>query len=156
MKELSENYTSRTHNSMKAVIKLEMLRTKIINKISRYLDEYQMTFNQFKVLEVLYHKGDFTIKELTRLTISTPGNMTIVIRNLKKGGWIKSIKNPKDKRESIVTITQKSKDIMEDVLSKHSKELTTCLSVLKEDEIEILYKLLSKVYDEKEVWGGVK
>ncbi|MBS9782428.1 MAG: MarR family transcriptional regulator [Arcobacter sp.] len=142
---------SRTHKSMKAIIKLEMLRTKIHNKIVRYLGEQGLTFNQFKVLEVLYHRGDFTIGELTELTISTPGNMTIVIRNLKKGDWVKSIKNPKDKRASIITITKKSEDIIKNIFPKHAEELSMCLNILEEKEIENLYRLLDKVYENMEL-----
>ena len=58
---------------------------------------------QFQVLEVLYHRGDLNIGAITKLTMSTPGNITVVVRNLKRDGLIDSIADSKDKRASILS-----------------------------------------------------
>ena len=51
-----------------------------------------LTISQFGVLEVLYNKGDLRICEIIEKILTTSGNITVVIKNLEKEGFIK--KNP--------------------------------------------------------------
>ena len=82
----------------------------------------------------------------SRLPSIKPGNITVVVKNLKRDGWITSIKDPNDSRASILSITQKGKDIIEEVFPNHAKNLTKALEVLSDDELDTLYDLLNKVY----------
>lgn len=141
-----KSYGKRTDKSMKTVVKLERLNLKFNNKTVNYLNDFNLTFNQFKVLEVLYHRGDLNIGSITKLTMSTPGNITVVIRNLKRDGWIESIKDPSDKRASILTITKKGVDVIEKVFPNHAENLHNSLTVLSDEELDTLYNLLDKVY----------
>jgi MarR family 2-MHQ and catechol resistance regulon transcriptional repressor len=131
---------------MKTVVRLERTSLKINNLTVNYLSKHNLTFNQFKVLEALYHLGDLNIGSITKLTMSTPGNITVVVRNLKRDGWITSIKDPNDSRASILLITQKGKDIIEEVFPNHAKNLNKALEVLSDEELDTLYDLLNKVY----------
>lgn len=141
-----KSYGTRTDKSMKTVVRLEKASLKITNFTVQYLSKHNLTFNQFKVLEVLYHVGDLNVGSITKLTMSTPGNITVVVKNLKRDGWITSIKDPNDSRASILSITQKGKDIIEEVFPNHAKNLTKALDVLSDDELDTLYDLLNKVY----------
>lgn len=141
-----KSYGKRTDKSMKTIVRLEKTALKITNKTITYLSQFDLTFNQFKVLEVLYHRGDLNIGSITKLTMSTPGNITVVIKNLKRDGWITSIKDPNDNRASILTITQKGKDVIEKVFPNHAKNLYNALEVLDDEELYTLYSLLDKVY----------
>ncbi|RXK12630.1 MarR family transcriptional regulator [Halarcobacter mediterraneus] len=146
IKESLKSYGKRTDKSMKTIVKLERLRLKIHNNTVNYLSEYNLTFNQFKVLEVLYHRGDLNTSSITKLTMSTPGNITVVIKNLKRDGLITSIKLPQDRRNSILTLTEEGKLLIEKVFPDHAKKLYNSLSVLNEQELGTLYNLLDKVY----------
>ena len=141
-----KTYGERTDKSMKTVVRLEKASLKITNLTVNYLSKHNLTFNQFKVLEVLYHLGDLNIGSITKLTMSTPGNITVVVKNLKRDEWITSIKDPNDSRASILSITQKGKDIVEEVFPNHANNLTKSLEVLSEVELDTLYDLLNKVY----------
>lgn len=141
-----KSYGTRTDKSMKTVVRLEKASLKITNFTVQYLSKHNLTFNQFKVLEVLYHVGDLNVGSITKLTMSTPGNITVVVKNLKRDGWITSIKDPNDSRASILSITQKGKDIIEEVFPNHAKNLTHALEVLSDEELDTLYDLLNKVY----------
>lgn len=141
-----KSYGARTDKSMKTVVRLEKASLKITNFTVQYLSKHNLTFNQFKVLEVLYHVGDLNVGSITKLTMSTPGNITVVVKNLKRDEWITSIKDPNDSRASILSITQKGKDIIEEVFPNHAKNLTKALEVLSDDELDTLYDLLNKVY----------
>jgi MarR family 2-MHQ and catechol resistance regulon transcriptional repressor len=141
-----KSYGTRTDKSMKTVVRLEKASLKITNFTVHYLSKHNLTFNQFKVLEVLYHVGDLNVGSITKLTMSTPGNITVVVKNLKRDEWITAIKDPNDSRASILSITQKGKDIIEEVFPNHAKNLTKALEVLSDDELDTLYDLLNKVY----------
>ena len=141
-----KSYGLRTDKSMKTVVRLERTALKINNMTVNYLSKHNLTFNQFKVLEVLYHIGDLNIGSITKLTMSTPGNITVVVKNLNRDGWITSIKDPKDNRASILSITQKGIEIIEQVFPTHASNLTKTLEVLSDEELNTLYDLINKVY----------
>ena len=141
-----KSYGTRTDKAMQTVVRLEKASLKITNLTVNYLSKHNLTFNQFKVLEVLYHRGDLNIGSITKLTMSTPGNITVVVKNLKRDGWITSIKDPNDNRASILSITQKGSEIIEHVFPTHAKNLNKALEVLSDEELTTLYDLLNKVY----------
>ena len=141
-----KSYGIRTDKSMKTVVRLERTNLKINNLTVNHLAKHNLTFNQFKVLEVLYHLGDLNIGSITKLTMSTPGNTTVVVRNLKRDEWITSVKDPNDSRASILSITQKGREIIEEVFPTHASNLTKVMEVLSDDELNTLYELLNKVY----------
>ena len=141
-----KSYGKRTDKSMQTILRIERIRTKFHNRLVNYLHDFDLTFNQFKVLEVLYHRGDLNISSITKLTMSTPGNITVVVKNLKRDGWITTIADPEDKRASILTITQKGVDVIEKVFPNHAKNLHASLEVLSDEELNTLYDLLNRVY----------
>ena len=63
-----KSYGHRTDKAMKTVVRLEKASLKITNLTVNYLAKHNLTFNQFKVLEVLYHRGDLNIGSITKLT----------------------------------------------------------------------------------------
>ena len=141
-----KNYGERTNKAMKTWMKVVRTFHKFSNKEIAYFNENELTFNQFKVLEVLYHKGDLNIGSITKLTMSTPGNITVVVRNLKRDGWIKSISDKEDKRVSILSITEKGLKKMDEIFPRHSENLRNIMQVLNDEELDTLHKLLNKVY----------
>lgn len=141
-----KSYGKRTDKAMKTVVRLERTNLKLNHLTINYLSKHNLTFNQFKVLEVLYHKGDLNIGSITKLTMGTPGNTTVVVRNLLRDEWITSIKDPNDNRASILSITEKGTQIIEQVFPNHAKNLNTALEVLSDEELNTLYDLLNKIY----------
>lgn len=132
--------------SMQTWVQLFRAYTKIRAKETQYIQGFNLTMIQFQVLEVLYHRGDLNIGAITKLTISTPGNITVVVRNLKRDNLIDSIPCSKDKRASILSITQKGKDVIEQLFPNHAKNLEEYFSALTNEELETLYDLLRKLH----------
>ncbi len=141
-----KTYGKRVDKAMKTVVRLERTNLKINNMTLNYLSQHNLTFNQFKIIEVLYHRGDLNISSITKLTMSTPGNTTVVVKNLLRDGWINSFKDPNDNRISILSITPKGKEIIEQVFPNHAKNLENAMSVLSDEELDTLYDLLNKIY----------
>jgi len=126
---------------------MQIFRTynKIRAKETSYIQSFGLTMNQFQVLEVLYHRGNLNIGSITKLTMSTPGNITVVVRNLKRDGYISSCTDRKDQRASILSITQKGKGVIEKLFPGHAKNFEEYFKVLNDDEVETLFKILRKL-----------
>lgn len=118
---------------------------KISTKEIRYFTEHGLTLNQFKVLEVLYHRGNLNVGSITKLTMSTPGNITVVVRNLKRDGWIHTVKDESDKRSTLLSISPKGVEVIESIFPTHAKNLTSDFKILDDSELETLYTLVRKL-----------
>ncbi|MCX6052968.1 MAG: MarR family transcriptional regulator [Campylobacterales bacterium] len=140
-----KSYGTNTDKAMTTWIQLFRSFNKIRAKESAYIQSFDLTMNQFQVLEVLYHRGDLSIGAITKLTMGTPGNITVVVRNLKRDGFISVIPHAKDKRTSILSITPKGKDVIEKLFPDHAKNLESYFEVLSDDEMDTLFNLLRKL-----------
>ncbi|MCW8837218.1 MAG: MarR family transcriptional regulator [Thiovulaceae bacterium] len=143
---LGKSYGSVADKSMSTWIQLIKTFKKILAKESAYIKSHDLTMNQFEVLEVLYHRGDLSVGAITKLTLGTPGNVTVVIKNLIRDGLITSIPDAKDKRTYIITITKKGIDIMDKLFPNHAKNFEDYFKVLDKDETETLFTLLRKLH----------
>jgi len=139
------SYGKRSDKAMQTWIQLFRLFNKIRAKESFYINSFDVTMNQFQVLEVLYHRGDLSVGAITKLTMGTPGNVTVVVKNLKRDGLISSVSDSKDKRSSILSITQSGKEIIEKLFPNHAQNLEKCFEVLDDEEMETLFTLLRKL-----------
>jgi MarR family 2-MHQ and catechol resistance regulon transcriptional repressor len=142
----TKTYGRRADKSMQTWMQVFRTYNKIRAKETLYIQSYNLTMNQFQVLEVLYHRGDLNIGSITRLTMSTPGNITVVVINLKRDGYISSVADEKDKRASILSITQKGKDIIEKLFPNHAKNFENYFKALSDEETETLFTLLRKLH----------
>ncbi|MFA6197285.1 MAG: MarR family winged helix-turn-helix transcriptional regulator [Sulfurimonas sp.] len=140
-----DSYGRSADKAMTTWIQLFRSYNKIRAKESLYIQSFDLTMNQFQILEVLYHRGDLSIGAITKLTMGTPGNVTVVVRNLKRDGFISVIPHSKDKRTSILSITPKGEDVIEKLFPDHAKNLESYFEVLKYDEMETLFNLLRKL-----------
>jgi MarR family transcriptional regulator, 2-MHQ and catechol-resistance regulon repressor len=140
-----KTYGTLADKSMKVWIQLIRTYKKIRVQESEYIQSHDLTMNQFPVLEMLYHRGDLNVGTITKLTLSTPGNITVVVRNLKRDGYIVSVPDSRDKRASILSITQKGKDVIEKLFPTHAKNFEKYFEVLSEEEMDTLFTLLRKL-----------
>lgn len=108
------------------------------------IKESGLTTAQFGVLEVLYNKGDLRICEIIEKILTTSGNITVVIKNLEKDGLVKKNLDPKDKRSTIISITDKGKQIIEGILPNHIENISKIFSVLTKEEQITLKNILKK------------
>lgn len=123
---------------MKAFNKIRTLEMELI-------EANNLTIGQFALLELLYHRGSQTIGTATKLAMSSPGNMTVVVKNLLKSGMIVSEKSDSDKRSAVLSITPKGSELIASIFPEHSKRINSFLSALSEEEKEVVRALLRKL-----------
>lgn len=123
---------------MRAFTKIRALELELI-------EANGLTIGQFGVLELLYHRGSQSIGAATKLAMSTPGNMTVVVKNLVKQGLITSEKSAEDKRSATISITEAGIALIGSIFPEHSKRIDQFLSGLSREEKEVVRALLRKL-----------
>jgi len=132
------------------------LDTKLINALGRayrsaqirslrLLYQYGLTMPQFTVLEVLYYRGDMTVKEIIETVLSSGGSMTVVIRNLEQQDLVKRRENSADRRSYLISITEKGKKVMKEVLPLCVEEIGDILSVFSDEEKKTMIGYLDRL-----------
>ena len=106
--------------------------------------KHQLTPNQFSVLETLYSKGDLRIQDLIDSILATSGNMTVVIRNMVRDGWITRETDPEERRAYLVSITDAGRKKIEEALPDHIKNIQRLMQVFNSGEQAELTELLKK------------
>lgn len=110
------------------------------------IDRYGLTIPQFGIIETLGHLGPMKIGEMCSKKLTTGGNMTVVIDNLEKHGFVERVKDLRDRRAYIVRLTSKGKEKFGEMFPAHAKFVDELVwSALNEKEILDLSELLKKL-----------
>ena len=118
---------------------------KVINSnIGKDFKEKGLTSAQFSVLDVLYSKGEMTISSLIEKVLSTSGNMTVILKNMERNGWLRRKISTIDRRAYVVGLTEEGKKLFEDILPVHIQEIENVYSVLTDEEKKELIRILKK------------
>ncbi|KAF0092553.1 MAG: MarR family transcriptional regulator [Fusobacteria bacterium] len=145
MRKNIKSYGIENDQNLKLLIALTRTTQAVHKRSGNIFEQGGLTTAQFSVLEALYHKGEMTISEIMKTILSTPGNMTVVIKNLEKEKHITKKENPEDKRATLIRITEKGNKLIENIFPKHIKDLEDCFSTLSSEEKENIIKLLKKL-----------
>lgn len=139
------SYGETSDRALRCWIEIVRSFTKIRAKELPFIESFGITMQQFVVLEALYHLGDLRIGELIQITLSTSGNMTVVIKNLTKKGLAEAKRDPRDKRATIVSLTQSGVDLISGMFETHAEQITRFISPLSAEEQDSLTALLRKL-----------
>ncbi len=141
-----------TENSKAIRLALVFRKTDRIVKAkeNRFFRKYEITSMQYCVMEVLYHRGAMTVQQLIDAVYATPGNMTAVIHNMERDGFITRETNPKDRRSFRITLTDKGEELITSVLGEHIRLIGEEFSIYSDEEKEVLIRFLEKIVGENE------
>lgn len=140
-----KTYGELNNQNLKALIALSRTTQAIHKRSAGLIAKFGLTMSQFTVLEALYHKGNMNINEIIQAVLSSSGNMTVVISNLEKLELITKSVHPDDKRSSLIAITQKGQEVIEEIFPHHLKDLQEVFQVLSQEEKELLIATLKKI-----------
>ena len=82
--------TPAQERALSAYVKLERAAGAAFAYARIGLEEEGLTLSQFAVLEALYHVGPQCLGDLARRILTSSGNLTLVIDNLRKRGLVVS------------------------------------------------------------------
>lgn len=130
--------------ALKAMVVFRKAQRTLDAQSSAFFQKANLTPTQFSVLEVLYSKGSMRINKLIGSLLATSGNMTVVLKNMERNGWISRCQDAKDKRACLIQLTPEGKALIETILPEHIKRVEALFSVLTETEQKQLITLLKK------------
>ena len=99
--------------AVKSMVVMRKAFRTIDAKVSETFKEFNLTPTQFGVMDVLNAKGRMKIGELIDRMLATSGNMTVVIKNMEKKGWLTREACQTDKRAFEVDLTDEGRRIIQ-------------------------------------------
>lgn len=142
---------SRTERrTLDTFIKLTRCTNSVLGELSARQTTGDLTASQFAVLEALYHIGSMTQGEVSSKVLKSTSNLTTVIDNLERDGYVRRERDEKDRRVIHVHLTESGTSKIEAALPNHVGALVDIFSVLSVSEQETLGELCKKLGKSKE------
>jgi DNA-binding MarR family transcriptional regulator len=138
------NMTEKEMN-LKLIIVLGRMTKSMDKALTPEISRHGITMTQFGVLEALYHKGALTVNEIIDATLSSSGNMGIVITNLEKADLVKKTVSKLDKRSRKISLTDKGEKLIAKLFPEHVKDIIKAFQGLDITEKSTLIELVKKL-----------
>ena len=131
--------------ALNAFINLARAVDSLTGRLSADLEGRGVTLAQFGVLEAIHHLGPLCQKELAAKLLRSGGNVTVVVDNLEKHGWVRRERQANDRRLIRIHLTEAGRALIERVFPKHVETLVEQFSALEPQEQEELRRLCRKL-----------
>jgi MarR family transcriptional regulator, 2-MHQ and catechol-resistance regulon repressor len=138
-----------THDKKQVALDLFEKLSKAYDKAhkvqAKQMFEENLTSPQFGVLEIIYKSGPIPLKKIGEEMMVTGANITCVMDNLEKEGFVKRIYSKEDRRVILAELTAAGKSKIESIMPGYVENMASFISVLNEHELKELTKYLSKL-----------
>jgi MarR family 2-MHQ and catechol resistance regulon transcriptional repressor len=101
--------------------------------------------SDFRVLEVLLHKGPLAVNTIGPKVWLTPGSISVAVDRLVKKGLVSRKDHPDDRRVRKVELTPKGRALISRGFDEHSAAMEDVANVLSKNERLTLLRLLKKL-----------
>jgi MarR family transcriptional regulator, 2-MHQ and catechol-resistance regulon repressor len=101
--------------------------------------------SDFRVLEVLLHKGPLPVNVLGPRVNLTPGSISVAVDRLFAKGLVSRVESCTDRRVRIVALTAAGKALIEPVFREHAATIANVFGKLSETELRQLERQLKRV-----------
>lgn len=101
--------------------------------------------SDFRVLEVLLHKGPLPVNTIGPKVWLTPGSISVAVDRLVKKGLVVRKDQPADRRVRRVELTAKGRTLIAVTFREHATAMEKVVSVLSTKERTILVRFLKKL-----------
>lgn len=116
-----------------------------LKNFSKKTAEHGVTPTQFGMLRWIPVQGVTTMSDLIRKVGCAPSNMTTMIQRLERDEMVKTMKNPEDHRETLVSLTDLGREKREHLEPMYASYLAECFGTLEREEQESLRVILEKL-----------
>jgi MarR family 2-MHQ and catechol resistance regulon transcriptional repressor len=142
---MKHDYGTRNNKNLKLMVVMARTIGTLDRTFNPDFKEAGLTQPQFGVLEALYHIGPMTVNEIIAKTLSSSGNMGVVIENLIKAGLAEKHTAPDDRRVRRVSLTTTGADVIGNLFPIHMSSLAKAVKILSDQELDDLTKLMKKL-----------
>jgi MarR family transcriptional regulator, 2-MHQ and catechol-resistance regulon repressor len=126
-----------------------LVMLKAMRALTRYatagIEDTGLGDSDFRVLEVLLHKGPLPVNTIGPIVDLTPGSISIAVDRLVAKGLVSRVESAEDRRVRIVALTPRGKALIVSAFRKHSGQMRRVFSELSPEELRGLEVALKKV-----------
>lgn len=120
-------------DALNAYIKLMRAAESVTSRAHVVLPK-DLTISQFGVLEVLLHCGPMFQTELANKLLRSGGNITLIVDNLEKAGYVVRERSQEDRRFVNVSLTDSGRAFITELFPKVAASITRELGSLSSAE----------------------
>lgn len=120
---------------------------KLRNKLNHSLKKYDLTAEQRQIILVLLTYGSMSQRKLCEITMSEPSNLNITIKRMEKNDYIKKVRDPKDKRASLIEVTQKACNLKDILKESGTMYKAPALKGINQEKINIAIEVLQQMHE---------
>lgn len=110
--------------------------------------------SDFRVLEVLLHKGPLPVNTIGPKVNLTPGSISVAVDRLYQRGLVTREDSAEDRRVRIVALTPEGRKLITRVFKAHEADMEKVMAPLSETERLQLMALLKKLGKHAEAMKG--
>jgi MarR family 2-MHQ and catechol resistance regulon transcriptional repressor len=122
---------------------------KAMRAMTRYatagIEDTGLGDSDFRILEVLLHKGPLPVNTIGPIVDLTPGSISIAVDRLFAKGLVSRSEAAEDRRVRMVALTQRGQNLIVPAFRKHSGQMRRVFSELNPEELRNLEVTLKKV-----------
>lgn len=126
-----------------------LVMIKAMQALTRYaaagIEDTGLGNSDFRVLEVLLHKGALPVNTIGPMVGLTPGSISIAVDRLVEKGLVNRVESAEDRRVRIVALTPRGKELIVPAFRKHSGQMRKVFSELSPEELRSLETALKKI-----------
>ncbi len=101
--------------------------------------------SDFRVLEVLLHKGPLPVNTIGPKVWLTPGSISVAVDRLEAKALVVRKNDAEDRRVRVVELTAKGRALICEGFREHADAMETAVAVLSKEEQRALIRLLKKL-----------
>ncbi len=132
-------------DSILAYVKLLRATRWVQTMVETRLADCGLTLTQLGVMEALLHKGAMTQREIGRIVLTSPGNMTDLLEKLSHKGLVVRERSDTDRRAVQVDLSDAGRALISKVFPRHAQDIAEAMSVLTATEQHQLGAMMRKL-----------
>jgi MarR family 2-MHQ and catechol resistance regulon transcriptional repressor len=126
-----------------------LIMLKASQSITRYIlptmMEEGLGESDFRVLEVLLHKGPMPVNAIGPKVDLNPGSVSVAVDRLYNKGFVSRVENNRDRRVRTVSLTEKGREMYVPLFRRHTALIKRAFQDVSSEELRQLELLLKKI-----------
>ena len=126
-----------------------LIMLKARNSIARYtlppITEAGLGDSDFRVLEVLLHKGPMPVNAIGPKVNLNPGSVSVAVDRLYKKGLVSRLESDRDRRVRTVALTEKGRERFLPLFRRHAALIKRAFRDVSLEELQQLEVILKKI-----------
>ena len=122
---------------------------KALHAIAKYafgrIQQAGLGDSDFRVLEVLLHKGPLPVNTIGPMVNLTPGSISVAVDRLHGRGLVSRVESTEDRRIRIVALTPAGKELIVPIFRKHAADIRRVFAEVPSNRLQQLEESLKRV-----------